>query len=98
MPNKQRIWTIVLLSLVFFTVLGSLLCILHRADHDCAAEECPVCTAIAACRDILKTLGEAAAFALFALFFLLAAFAARESAAFSAVFRTPVSLKVKMTD
>lgn len=97
---KRRIRGIaaLLAALLLLAVLTSALVLITHAQHDCAGEDCPICAILSGC---LRALRELFACVLAATLTLLAAL--RTPASFAcvparAVPRTPVSLRVKLSN
>lgn len=84
--------------LLAFVLFFSVLFLLLEADHDCAGEDCPVCTLVSLCKDLLRQLlpgltGTAS------VIVLPGVFRSEHSGSLSSVpLPTPVSRKVKLSN
>jgi len=96
MTKQRRLAAVILAVLVLVAVMTSLFVMLHAADHDCIGEDCPVCAAVASCRNTLKTLcgGLLAAAVFFACFRFAASVVPFVRVSFHN--ETPIALKVKL--
>ena len=56
MKKLHCVLAVLLAALVLLAIFTSLFFLLHESEHDCAGEDCPICAAIAVCRQILKQL------------------------------------------
>ena len=96
MSAKRRVIALILALAVVLSVTASLVFIIHEAHHDCVGEDCRICSAIAVCCNVVKTL----AAALILLVFLDAARSASSAFGVRQGFlhrtETPVILKVKL--
>ena len=98
MINHGRIVAAVLAAITVLVVLSSSVFIIEHADHDCVGEDCPVCEQICSCTQNLKTLSIAllTSALIVALTFSLCTGVKRLASVY--VPRTPVFLKVKLSD
>ncbi len=96
--TKKRILAAVLAALVLAVMLSSSLFIIEHADHDCTGEDCPICQQIYLCTQTIKTLSLAfIAVTVFSALATLIHIIDRQIET-ACVPRTPVSLKVKLTN
>ena len=98
MAKKMRIGAVILALMVLFAMLSSMCFIATESEHDCAGEDCPICCQISICRNVLKTIGYAAAFS--AGVIVLSRFVAAVRSLFIRVndSTTLVSLKVNLSN
>jgi len=96
---KRNRWAALLLAAaVLFTALSSAAFLALHADHDCAGEDCPVCERLAACIETLRLVGLCAAAAATAFVCVRRARERCFRRQRALVPRTPVSLRVKLSD
>ena len=98
MNKKRRLAALVFAALFLITVITSLFIIAHEADHFCIGEDCAVCALVSVCQHTIKALCSAlvtAAFAVGCIGFLRIADGLCLKQADN---RTPVSLKVKLSN
>ncbi|MBE6908900.1 MAG: hypothetical protein E7474_04755 [Ruminococcaceae bacterium] len=98
MTKRRRIFAAVLAALVALVVLSSSVFLIEHADHDCAGEDCPVCRQLDACVQNLKNLAAAALVVLVAAVFTAAARICADGRLSAYAPRTPVALKVKLSN
>ncbi len=98
MTGKTRITAAVLAALVALVALSSVVFMISHAEHDCAGEDCPVCAQLYACAQNLKHLAAAAGvvFAVVVFAAVLRMLADGKAGVYAP--RTPVALKVKLSD
>lgn len=95
MKTERRLFSCLLVLLVFFVLFASFCFILHESSHDCTEEICPVCAMIAICRNSIS--GYALAFIfLVALFSLVYAFLSFNLERETVKTHTPVSRKDRL--
>ena len=98
MNHKRRLAALVFAARFAISVITSLFVIAYEADHACIGEDCAVCALVSVCRYTIKTLCGAliaAACAVGCIGFL------RIADGFGSIHahkRTPVSLRVKLTN
>lgn len=96
MPKKLRFTALALAVIMLLFAFAAVLLLFHEHSHNCTGEDCPVCAVISVCRDILKTiLLGASVFSVLSSFSVFLRAIGRIN---RAIFITPVSLKVKMTN
>ena len=99
MTGRKRIIAAALAAFAAFLVLSSSVFLIEHADHDCTGEGCPVCERLCACVQNLKNLAAAAIVALAAVVVFAAVLRICAGGSLSAhAPRTPVALKVKLSD
>ena len=98
MNHKRRLAALVFAALFLITVITSLFVIAHEADHTCIGEDCAVCALVSVCQHTIRTLCSAliaAACAVGCFGFLRIA---DGFGSIQAHQKTPVSLKVKLSN
>lgn len=98
MTKKTRIFAAVLAALVVLVALSASAFMIEHADHDCTGEDCPVCERLFACAQSLRNLAGAAVVVLASVAFASVVSASADGYLPAYVPRTPVSLKVKLSD
>lgn len=98
MTRKIRRIAFLTTAVVCFVVLLSCFCVVTQSGHQCPQEECPICRHIRVCEDVLRTMP-----LLMACVAVLSALGASYIPVIAESFmlaasRTPVSLKVKLSD
>ena len=58
MLGHKRITAGIMVILMLFNLLFSAFYIAAEVDHDCAGEDCPICTCIAQCESILHQISD----------------------------------------
>lgn len=98
MTNRSRIAAAVLAAITVFVVIFSSVFLVEHADHDCTGEDCPICEQLYACAQNLKNLAAAAVtvMVMLAVRFALQAVMGQTKCAY--IPRTPVNLKVKLSN
>ena len=96
MKKGGRLFSCLLVLLVFFVLFASLYFVLHEAHHDCEGDDCPVCRLIAICRNTLRSFALALSLLCAYLSSLRVSCAAGSSSYKRETAETPVSLKVKL--
>ena len=98
MTGKKRVFALLLAAAFAFAVFSSCLVTVVGADHDCSGADCEICLVVSACVNFLRgTLSCAAVFALA----LAVCFGAVKTAGYVRIFRagrTPVILRVKLSN
>lgn len=96
MKINKRILAVILAVLLLIAMVSSTLYLAAEAGHDCAGEDCPVCTRMEACLNTFKVLSWG--LTLLAVCLTLAHIGSRLAASTTDPARpnTPVLLKVKL--
>ena len=94
MNRKTRFTALILAVLVLLFAFTAMAFVFH--EHSDCADDCPICAAIAFCRNILKAV--CVVFAVFSVSLFFAAVTCKTAKINRAAMPTPVLLKVKMTD
>ncbi|MBO4915374.1 MAG: hypothetical protein J5449_09235 [Oscillospiraceae bacterium] len=98
MTKKRRIAAAVLAALVVLVALSASVFMIEHADHDCAGEDCAICERLYACAQNLRSLAAAAIVVFAAVIFASVLRVCVDRGASSYAQRTPVSLKVKLSN
>lgn len=97
MTRQNRI-AAVIAAITVLVVLFSSAYIVEHADHDCTGEDCPICEQLYACARNLNNLTAAAMVVTVMLVLRFALQAVAGQAKYACVPRTPVYLKVKLSN
>lgn len=98
MTSRNRIIAAVLAALAALVMLSSAVFLIEHADHDCAGEDCPVCERLYACAQNFRRLAAAAPVVLAAVVFAAVLRICVNGSLRACALRTPVALKVKLSD
>ena len=98
MTKQRRIFAVVLAALAVLIVLSASVFMIEHAGHECVGEDCPICAQIYACAENLKNLAAVAAVVFAAAAFAAALRVCADGELPVYVPRTPVSLKVKLSN
>ena len=96
--TKKNIAALILAVIAVAVMLSSSLFIIEHADHDCIGEDCPICEQLYSCAQNLKNLSVAllVAASIVTLTFSLCNGMRRLASVYAP--RTPVLLKVKLSN
>ena len=98
MTKQKRLAALLVAAAVLFVMLFSAFYIAAEAHHDCAGEDCPVCTLICLCRNTLKNLSLAICAAAFSAMLVSTVGKVLSCGRFFTRKSSPVALKVKLSD
>ena len=98
MTKQRRLLAAVLAALVVLVALSASVFMIEHADHDCVGEDCPICERLFACAQNLKNLAAAAVVVFAAVAFAAVLLVSIEGYLSAYLQRTPVSLKVKLSN
>ncbi len=98
MTRRNRIIAAALAALVALVMLSSAVFLIEHADHDCAGEDCPVCERLYACAQNFGRLAAAAFVVLAVAYFAIVSRICAGGSLPACVSRTPVALKVKLSN
>ena len=98
MAKKHSVIRVLLCLAILFALVFSVFYVAVEADHDCVGEDCAVCQQVARCESLLRIALPLFASALFALAGNMFSALCLYTSAETANKRTPVALKVKLSD
>ena len=98
MTKQRRIFAAVLAVFVVLVVLSASVFMIEHADHECAGEGCPICERLDSCAQSLRSLAAAAVVVSVVSAFAAALRVCADGEQPASAPRTPVSLKVKLSN
>ena len=98
MTNRSRIAAAVLVAITVFVVIFSSVFLVEHADHDCTGEDCPICEQLYSCAQNLKNLTAVAVTVMVMVAFRLVVQTGMGQTKCAYILRTPVNLKVKLSN
>ncbi|MBQ6661177.1 MAG: AraC family transcriptional regulator [Lachnospiraceae bacterium] len=88
----------IMIVLMLVVLLLSACCFVAEADHDCAGEDCAVCSILELCDNTIRRLGTGAVAAAVVLFAVLFSVLSASVIAVVLPQETPVSLRVRLNN
>jgi hypothetical protein len=98
MKNRRRLSALILTALFLAAAITSFFVIAHEADHVCIGEDCAVCALVAVCQNTIRVLGNALAVAVCIAMFGCFILSFGSLSLKTKDRKTPVSLKVKLSN